>query len=96
MSVFGVCRWMRSGLCGKGLARAAKYLPGDSSQPALTMRVDLARGEWTGSYVDPSKIRRNLFGVIVPLGGDQDPSAHGWIEAGVFPGMRTGAWSLAQ
>jgi hypothetical protein len=79
-----------------GLARAAKYLPGDSSQPALTMRVDLARGEWTGSYMDPSKIRRNLFGVIVPLGGDQDPSAQGWIEAGVFPGMRTGAWSLAQ
>jgi hypothetical protein len=28
-----------------GLARAAKYLPGDSSQPALTMRVDLALSE---------------------------------------------------
>jgi hypothetical protein len=79
-----------------GLVRAAKYLPGDSSQPALTMRLDRARGEWTGSYVDPSKIRRNLFGVIVPLGGDLDPSSQGWIEAGVLPGLRTSEWRLVQ
>jgi hypothetical protein len=78
-----------------GLVRATKHLPGGSLQPALTMRLDRARGEWTGSYMNSSKIRRNLFGVVVSYSGDRGPLAQGWIEAGVLPSVRTGAWSLS-
>ena len=81
-------------LSSTGLVRATPTVQSASTQPGLTLRMDATLGEWTGFYEGADRVRRNLFGVILPQGEPTDPIADGWIEAGALPGMRVGAWRL--
>jgi len=83
-------------LSSTGLVRATPTVQSASKQPALTLQLDAMLGEWTGFYEGTDGVRRNLFGVILPQAETTDPMADGWIEAGVLPGMRVGAWRLGQ
>ena len=79
-----------------GVVRTLKYLPGDASQPALVVMLDRARGEFLGGYLGLDGLRRNLRGVVLPRVESRDPSAQGWLEVGVLPGMQTGGWWLSE
>jgi hypothetical protein len=81
-------------IASTGAVRCVKHLPGDSSQPALSLRLDTVRGEWRGSYTDSDKIRRSLFGSLLPPSEETEVRARGWLEAGALPGVRTATWWL--
>ncbi len=91
----GVFIWSLT-LSSAGVIKTATYSPGGSLQPALSLRLDRTKGEWTGSYLPSnSKIRRNLVGASVSPQDAADPlRAQGWVELGVLPAIRTTAWKL--
>jgi hypothetical protein len=73
-------------------------------QPVLTLRLDRAKGLWSGSYswsgADPERVpkgvRRNLFGASVQAQGNPSVRAKGWIEVGTLPSTKTASWELIQ
>jgi hypothetical protein len=77
-----------------GAVRITESVPVGSLQPALTMRIDTLRGEWTGSYTDADGIRRTLHGIPLLPKSESDVWARGWIETGSLPGIQTGEWSV--
>lgn len=91
----GVFIWSLT-LSSAGVIKTTTYSPGGSLQPALSLRLDRTKGEWTGSYLPSnSKIRRTLVGASVLPQDAQDPlRAEGWVELGVLPAIRTTAWKL--
>lgn len=64
-------------------------------QPALTLRFDKTRGEFTGFYTSPSdKLRRSLFGAAILDPADDLLRAHGWSELNALPATKTAPWRL--
>jgi hypothetical protein len=86
----------RLSISSVGVVRTWKYAPGNASQPVLGVTLDRARGEFLGGYLGMDGVRRNLRGVVLPQWEDRDPSAQGWLETGVLPGMQTGGWWLSE
>jgi hypothetical protein len=66
-----------------------------ASQPALSLRFDKMRGEFTGSYVSSAdKIRRTLVGAAILDPAESLLRAHGWVELNTLPATKTAAWKL--
>jgi len=69
-----------------GVVRTAGIAAGGVTPPALSLRLDKTRGEWSGSYVTGG-VRRSLIGCVL----DQPASrGRGWFESGTAAGR----WEL--
>lgn len=86
-----------------GVVRVSPLTVG-ALQPVLTLRLDRAKGLWSGSYswsgADPERVpkgvRRNLFGASVQSQGSASTRAKGWIEVGTLPSTKTASWELIE
>ncbi len=64
-----------------------------SGSPLLSLRLDAARGEFSGSYFFRGA-RRRLYGLALPSERDQSQLGRGWIERGVASTLLKEAWLL--
>lgn len=64
------------------------------SPPNLSLRLDKATGEWTGSYSATKLLRRNLVGSAFTSSGDPYLLGRGWVEVGTGVSLTSGAWTL--
>jgi hypothetical protein len=77
-----------------GMVKATNYSATDA-QPALTLRLDKTRGEWTGSYVSPlTKLRRTIAGVVARPSNQDALRGAGWVEQGTVPSTQSSGWRL--
>jgi hypothetical protein len=76
-----------------GVVRATAPSGAAAPPPPLTLRLDRARGEWSGSYTI-NKARRTLVGSAVDPLGNTGVIGLGWIETGTAPNLSTSVWLL--
>ncbi len=74
-----------------------RSMPESFGQPALLLRFDKLRGEFSGSYVPNApddRLRRTIVGAALFEPSEQNVRAHGWVELNAIPATRTSAWRL--
>ena len=69
-----------------GMARATGIVQGGVTPPALSLRFDRMRGEWSGNY-ETGGVRRSLIGCVLDV---PESRGRGWFESGAT----TGRWEL--